>query len=334
VRQILIFVEHLRVQALHSPTHSLTLPSVVPLRTYLLRKPVRADWRTFDKQPCLATMGCTFAKPKGPTSRTFEPSGQPNGMVAAAARTSAASGANDGKSASEAGLSRPNSDVSQTFAGSSWIKDDLGFKAHLAKVNAFSQLEKKYELGALLGEGITGQVRLCTSRVDGHVYAMKSLNVSKMDHMQLAELRAEIEMLKLLDHPNVVSLVEIFEGENNICLVMEYCGGGDLSDRRFKAEKDLANVLNQTLRAVAHCHKFGIIHRDLKLENILFVDRDGELVRLIDFGLSKIFFQKEKVTQNGLEHLNETSRAMETVCGTVCYMAPEVLTKNYTEKAE
>jgi len=224
-------------------------------------------------------------------------------------------------------------------AGTSWAREDFGFKQHLSRVSGFAQLDKQYELGALLGEGITGQVRLVKSRIDGNVYAMKSLNVGKMDESQLAELRAEIEMLKRLDHPNIVTLIEVFEGPNNICLIMEYCSGGDLSDRRFRSENDLASVLNQILVAVAHCHRFGVIHRDLKMENILFVSKDSEHLRLIDFGLSKTFFDQNGTrfpvaSQNNLEALNEKKRMMKTVCGTIVYMAPEVLTKSYTEKAE
>lgn len=268
-------------------------------------------------------MGCTSAKPAraAPTNtdRVFKPTKDVIDQLV--------------KEASDQPQNHRQSEGS-VRAGQSWVKDDLGFKAHLAKINLFSQLERKYEMGALLGEGITGQVRLCVSKIDGNVHALKSLNVSKMDESQLNELKAEIEILKHLDHPNIVSLMEIFASENNICLIMEYCGGGDLSDRRFRSEKDLSSVLYQVLRAVAHCHQMGIMHRDLKLENVMFVSKDSDELRLIDFGLSKLYFQDSESQKTSLERLNERSRAMATVCGTVCYMAPEVLTRTYGQKAE
>jgi calcium-dependent protein kinase len=217
----------------------------------------------------------------------------------------------------------------------SWVKDDMGFKAHLAKVNDICELEKKFEMGCILGEGITGQVRLCKSKVDNGVYAMKSLNVSRMDEAQIAELKSEIETLKQLDHPNIINLMEVFESEDNICIIMEHCSGGDLSQRRFETENDVCSVVFQLAEAVAHCHHLGIVHRDLKMENIMFVSKDSDSIRLIDFGLSKKFLSKDEILMNDqLLAQKDKCRMMETACGTAFYMAPEMLTMSYSEKAD
>lgn len=217
----------------------------------------------------------------------------------------------------------------------SWVRDDLGFKAHLAKVNDICELGKKFELGEVLGEGITGQVRMCRSKTDHQTYAMKSLNVSRMDEAQIAELKAEIETLKRLDHPNIINLMEVFEAEDNICIIMEHCTGGDLSQRRFETENDVCSVVFQLAEAVAHCHHTGIVHRDLKMENIMFVSKDSDSIRLIDFGLSKKFLTMDEIrTNEQILAQNDKCRVMKTACGTAFYMAPEMLTMSYSEKAD
>lgn len=218
----------------------------------------------------------------------------------------------------------------------SWVKDDdLGFKGHLARVNDLCELKNKFEMGEILGEGITGQVRLCRSKQDHQVFAMKSLNVSRMDEAQIAELKAEIETLKRLDHPNIINLMEVFESEDNICIIMEHCSGGDLSQRRFETENDVCSVVFQLAEAVAHCHHMGIVHRDLKMENIMFVSKDSDSIRLIDFGLSKKFLSKDEILKHDkLLAQNDKNRVMKTACGTAFYMAPEMLTMSYSEKAD
>ena len=213
------------------------------------------------------------------------------------------------------------------------MNPDLNFKENLAKNNDISELEKKFSMGKIVGEGITGQVRLCTSKQDGTVWAMKSLNVSKMDAAQIDELRAEIQTLRKLDHPNIISIMEVFESANDICIILEHCDGGDLSQRRFATESDVASIVYQLAEAVSHCHHNNIVHRDLKMENIMFASKDSDSIRLIDFGLSKKFLSKEDIIRND-KMLAEKSRMMKTACGTAFYMAPEMLTMSYSEKAE
>lgn len=281
-------------------------------------------------------MGCTTAKPVAvPIQTSAPPSVDP---IAAIPSQPVQPAGPPSEHTSHSG-SNSNQDNRSATSGQSWVTDDMSFKAHLSRVSGFAELKSKYEIGKLLGQGITGQVWLCTSKINSQVYALKSLNVTRMDERQTAELRAEIEMLKQLDHPNVVSLVEIFTSQTNISLVMEYCSGGDLSDRRFKTEKDLASVIHQILCAVAHCHQMGIIHRDLKLENVMFSTLESDKLRLIDFGLSRTFYaQQQLASQNTqdahIDELNDHDRAMKTVCGTICYMAPEVLRRRYGMKAE
>ncbi|KAH9252932.1 hypothetical protein BASA81_009088 [Batrachochytrium salamandrivorans] len=211
------------------------------------------------------------------------------------------------------------------------INPDLcNFKENLAKVNDLAEFELRYDYvkcndqGSLLGSGITGQVRLVRSKQDGQVYAVKSLNVDQMDGAQLQELQIEIEMLRKLDHPNIITLMEVFQSKKNIMIVMEHCAGRDLGHRKFRSEREVCSIMFQLTEAISHCHHMGVIHRDLKFENVMLASDGCDSVRVIDFGLSKKF---EVVEEN-------IARLMQTACGTAFYMAPEMLTSSYSEKAD
>jgi calcium-dependent protein kinase len=134
-----------------------------------------------------------------------------------------------------------------------------------------------------------------------------------------AEIRNEIDILRRLDHPNIIRLYETFEESNNIYLVLELCSGGDLYERTY-TEADTILVIQQLLRAVSYLHEKNIIHRDLKFENILFENKSRNAgIKLIDFGLSKMFKEGE---------------TMDEAIGTIYSMAPEVLAGSYTESAD
>jgi serine/threonine protein kinase len=109
-------------------------------------------------------------------------------------------------------------------------------------------------------------------------------------------------------------------------LVMEYCPGGELFDKiasqkdQVFNESEAANIMMKLLRAINHCHAWGVTHRDIKPENIMYGD-DGE-IKLIDFGLSKVLEEKQ----------NKGGRSLNTIAGTLAYMAPEVITEHYDPK--
>ena len=134
-------------------------------------------------------------------------------------------------------------------------------------------------------------------------------------------LRNEMEILRSLDHPNVVRAYEIVESGGSIHLIMELCEGGDLNNRTY-SEHEAAIITSKIVRAIMYCHRHRVCHRDLKFENVLWESpgrgAQGE-PKLIDFGMSRKFakgaFMRERV-------------------GTVYTMAPEVLKGEYTEKAD
>jgi len=209
--------------------------------------------------------------------------------------------------------------------------------------------------GEVLGEGITGAVRRITHKKTGiergeYVYftciyyhleqmahsfsakypdtALKRLDLSLVaDDDHLDRLLDEIKIMCALDHPNIVCLEEVYEGDSELYLTQELCKGGDLFDRLDEqpdyhySEAECARLVKQISSAVAYLHAKGVIHRDLKLENFLFQDegKDSEL-KMIDFGLSK--------------HFQEGDTQTEKV-GTPYTVAPEViLGKGYDERCD
>lgn len=151
-------------------------------------------------------------------------------------------------------------------------------------------------------------------------YAMKMINMDRVSQEFYDELRNEIQILRSLDHPNIVKLYEIYDLEDQIFIFMECCSGGDLWTRCPYVEDEALTIIEKLTLAIAHMHKVGITHRDLKMENILFESqsRDAE-IKIIDFGLSSKFRHGEYMHQG---------------VGTVYTMAPEVLVGNYTNQAD
>lgn len=97
-------------------------------------------------------------------------------------------------------------------------------------------------------------------------------------------------VLKNLDHAHIVKAIETFEYRNQIFIVQELCSGGDLYGRDPYTEDQAARIVSSILSAVAYMHSKNVAHRDLKYENILFVDNSPQSeIKLIDFGLSKKF---------------------------------------------
>jgi calcium-dependent protein kinase len=131
-----------------------------------------------------------------------------------------------------------------------------------------------------------------------------------------------------IDHPNVIKLYEVFEDSRYIYLIMEECSGGELFERILKriteknpyCEKDAAMIFRQIMSAVCHCHSSKICHRDLKPENLLFLNSSNDSLKVIDFGLSRIF--------------DEKNHQMNTKVGTAYYVSPEILQGNYDEKCD
>ena len=185
-----------------------------------------------------------------------------------------------------------------------------------------------YELEYQLGEGGFGQVYLVRHKKMNLLRAMKAIPINSKSEKQKTD--KEIELLRKLDHPNIVKLFEYFSDDDKYYLITEYCRGGDLFDlikkkKRF-SEMSAAYIMYQIFHALIYCHKVHhLIHRDIKPENIVIFRQnyDGEElydVKLIDFGISQIF--------------NRENNNEKKVKGSLCYISPEVLKCKFDEKCD
>ena len=175
-----------------------------------------------------------------------------------------------------------------------------------------------YELGKILGQGASAVVRLATHLKTNTQFAIKSYIKEKLkEPHKRKNLRREIQIMKILNHPNIVKMHSALKSTKQVHIVQDYFKGFSLNyylkgrvGKRLP-ETEAKFVFKQIVSAVVYMHANNIAHRDIKLENIL-VDQDLN-IKLIDFGFSSIDEIKSKV-----------------FCGTPSYMAPEiVLRKEY-----
>lgn len=162
---------------------------------------------------------------------------------------------------------------------------------------------------------------------DQDVYALKSIMKDHVRNDQyLKEMRSEIYTMSRLCHDNIVNVYEAFERKRHIYLILEYCRGGDLCERN-PTEAEAATIVRKILSAVAYMHQHNVVHRDLKLENIMFSkdpkDPSSQQleVKVIDFGLATKF-------------LSEEYKQMTARVGTLYSMAPQVLQGVYDAKCD
>lgn len=132
-----------------------------------------------------------------------------------------------------------------------------------------SAYPKKSAMQKILGccSSITEAVN-DTPNSNAHLYAIKSIQLSLVQQIYLDELKNEIEVLRSLDHPNIVKAYEVYESRRNLFVVMEFCSGGDLYIRAPYTENEAASLMTQLCSAISHMHKHDIVHRDLKVSSI------------------------------------------------------------------
>ncbi|EQC26178.1 CAMK/CAMKL protein kinase, variant [Saprolegnia diclina VS20] len=176
-----------------------------------------------------------------------------------------------------------------------------------------------YQLGAVIGNGQFGQVRTGVHRLSQRRVALKVYSKSKaIVSDQISSIQKEIDIMKEIDHPNIVRLYEILETKDHITIVMEHCDGEDLGKymaRKTKLDEDVARVIFQQITdAMGYLHRKHIIHRDIKPQNILIQESAGRppLVKLVDFGL-------------GARDTAKVQPKLTAFCGTPAFMAPEII---------
>ena len=199
----------------------------------------------------------------------------------------------------------PDKEIMKKFV--SKIKEAIGYM----KFTDF------YDLKEVIGKGKFGVVNLGIHKKTQQQVAVKIINKDSITTIEDKELvRIEIGILKLCHHPNVVRLLDHLENEDYIFIVTEYIEGGTLGQyfkkKNFNfSERQASSIMSQIANGVKYLHKYGIVHRDLKPDNIMITQQnDFGIVKIMDFGLSKIVSTQEKMVDG---------------YGTLSYVAPEVL---------
>ena len=202
-----------------------------------------------------------------------------------------------------------------TITSGQFVKEGMG------------DLYSNYELCNYIGKGGFGRVYKVHHKLSNQYRAMKIIQCKSLSDNISSTINKEINILKNLDHPNIIKVYEFFQSEKYVYIINELCTGGELFDKivdvKFFSENVASNIMRQLLSAVAYCHENGVIHRDLKPENILIEnseekDKDFFHIKVIDFGTCEIL-KKKKLTEQ---------------IGTSFYIAPEVIKNSYNEKCD
>ena len=193
----------------------------------------------------------------------------------------------------------------------------------------FGSPDKYYKKLRNLGSGSYGTVYLAKNILKENLVAIKVIEKIPSNIIDDMEIKNEINILKTLSHPNIVKIYEFFDTALNYYIVTEYCKKGELFEyiNNKYSERQLAVLFYQVFSGLCYLHEKKILHRDLKLENLMIseIERDintGEeyfWIKIIDFGTAKIFERKKKEKE---------------IIGSSYYIAPEVLKKNYNEKCD
>ena len=211
------------------------------------------------------------------------------------------------------------------------MSKDIKIKNLVTLIN--SKPEDNYKIINKLGKGSFGSVFKVKHKITGEIRAMKIIKNTSVDDRAGAynvKFLKEIQVLKELDHPNIIKIFEYYVDNKNHYIITELLTGGELYETIVKChnfnEKKAAFILKQILSALNYLHSKGIVHRDIKPENILVQNIDKKKnkmeeihIKLIDFGASNFFKENE---------------ILKLKVGSPYYITPEILNKNYNEKCD
>ena len=173
-----------------------------------------------------------------------------------------------------------------------------------------------YKYGRKIGQGAFGKVNLGLHILTGRVIAIKSFKKQNCTEKNMERIINERDIMKKLNNKNIIKILDYFEDENYIFIVMEYINGGNLYSfikKRMKLkEKMVKYIFKQIISAINYIHKHNIVHKDIKLENILLDINHG--IKICDFGIAK--------------KVNSPDQLFYGISGTPLYMAPEIFYKS------
>jgi len=187
-----------------------------------------------------------------------------------------------------------------------------------------SKITSDYEFIKEIGSGAFSKVYKARHKLSKTLRCVKKLSKKDLTEDEKMKLVEEVSILKTLDHPNILKVLEFYQNDKYFFIVTEFLEGGELFDRIMEcqsfSEEASTLVMEQIISAVLYLHKHGFIHRDLKPENIIFETKDPKSkIKVIDFGTSCSF---------------EKGNKLKKKLGTPYYIAPEVLKRNYDEKCD
>lgn len=180
-----------------------------------------------------------------------------------------------------------------------------------------------------LGTGAFGTVKLAKKKNSETLYAIKSISKQSILRSQMgAQVKKEISIMKDLDHPNIVQIFEVLMSTEYLYIVMDFVSGGELYSKITRTGKlsdgECRRYVRQLCSALNYCHARNVCHRDIKPENILLDKNDNVL--LADFGFASIMQAEDPTDEfETMEGSSTVMKEMSTMCGTMAYMAPEIL---------
>lgn len=185
---------------------------------------------------------------------------------------------------------------------------------------------ENYKLVQAIGRGAYGNVYLYRRLRDNHPVVIKKLAMESISDEECELTKNEVRVLSMLQHPNVIEYFDNYLENNTMMIVMEFAPGGNLYDYlrsrgegNLLQEEDVLHLFCQLVLGMQHIHNSNILHRDIKSNNIL-LDRTHRIVKIGDFGISKILSSKSKA---------------HTVVGTPCYLSPELCQERpYNQKSD
>ncbi|XP_041127478.1 serine/threonine-protein kinase SIK2-like isoform X2 [Polyodon spathula] len=193
----------------------------------------------------------------------------------------------------------------------------MGIMSECSPVPATSQPQGRplqvgfYEIIKTLGKGNFAVVKLARHKVTKTQVAIKIIDKTRLDPSNLEKIYREVEIMKLLNHPHIIKLYQVMETKDMLYIVTEYAKNGEMFDYLTSygrmIESDVRKKFWQILTAVDYCHRHNIVHRDLKMENLL-LDADMN-IKLADFGFGNFY---------------KLGDPLSTWCGSPPYAAPEV----------
>lgn len=228
-----------------------------------------------------------------------------------------------GCSQSTAATSTRTGSVGGSVAKQQKKKHEIGSNLIVSKQKNFRE---DYNVVKRVGEGSISNIYKIQSKSGaekGKIYALKEIDTSLVKPEFMAEMKNEIALMRSITHPNILKIYEVYDDKKtgHMGIVMELCSGGDLNKRSPYTEKEAKTMVAKLLEAVNYLHKNGVIHRDIKYENLMFENTSKQAeIKVIDFGLSAKY-------QKGGQHLTDK-------VGTVYTMSPQCLRGDYDSQAD